>query len=327
MLSLILNSPSNAYSACVSRSASGNSVGKCFDWINSTSLLEIPLFFAVVYGAANWFPLCIAKPYEWFLRCSSPVFTLIEGACVTLIIYCAGKYFWHFIEQRSTLSKIVTLVLFGVVFIVASCVILNIYFAISLSPVQATLIGSAVSLCLVLVSLSLFREDGAIVDGLLLYLYVVYNIWIISRSFVRKTSKFHIDDYSFAFSAFLSYFSVNSNLLNSFGAFLKLFSFDVVANILFRIIVFILAAKLAEKINNCSFGSDASFHDNEMTYNDLLFAFGKFVLVMIYTYSWLQECDVSIGSSQHVWRWLNVYLTLALFLRNFFFGFDFDVED
>ena len=112
-------------------------------------------------------------------------------------------------------------------------------------------------------------------------------------------------------------------MFSGFTAFLRLFSIDIIFSILFRILVFVLAAKFLEKIRSQE--AEESSFDDEVTYNDLLLAFGKCILVMIYTYAWLQETDVSVGSTGHIWRWVNIYLTMATYTKNLFVGIDFEL--
>ena len=125
------------------------------------------------------------------------------------------------------------------------------------------------------------------------------------------------------FSSILSWLVPNTAVFSGFTAFLRLFSIDVAFGILFRITVFVLAAKFLEKIHSQEV-EESSF-DDDVTYNDLLLAFGKCILVMVYTYAWLQETDITIGSTSYIWRWINIYITLASYMKNLFIGIDFEL--
>ena len=127
------------------------------------------------------------------------------------------------------------------------------------------------------------------------------------------------------FSSIVSWLVPNSAIFSGFSAFLRLFSIDVVFEILLRICVFVIAAKFLEKVHNQE--AEESSFDDEMTCNDLLLAFGKCILVMIYTYAWLQETDSEIGSTSHIWRWINIYLTMAMYAKNLFMGIEFDLNN
>ena len=187
------------------------------------------------------------------------------------------------------------------------------------------LIGSTVTLALVLLAMTLVLKEGAVLDGLLIYFYVTYNIWIISKAFVRTSSKFYIASYSLEFSSILSWLVPNSAVFSGFTAFLRLFRVEVIFGILFRVSIFVIAAKFFEKIRSQQ-AVESSF-DDDFNCNDLLLAFGKCCLVMIYTYAWLQETDVAIGSTGHIWRWVCIYLTMGMFTRNLLNGIEFDINN
>lgn len=56
--------------------------------------------------------------------------------------------------------------------------------------------------------------------------------------------------------------------------------------------------------------------------NDLLLVFGKCILMMVYSYSWLQETDITIGSTSLIWRLIEIYFSLDFYMRNLFIGID-----
>ena len=86
------------------------------EWHNSINVIELPLFLAVIYSSTVLLPGWIAKPYEWFLICTSPIFTIMEGLCVSLVVYCVGKYFMHYAAELSLFFKVAILGLFGLIF-------------------------------------------------------------------------------------------------------------------------------------------------------------------------------------------------------------------
>jgi hypothetical protein len=296
-------------------------------WNRSFNMLELPTFLFVIYGASSLMPLWIAKPYEWFLVWTNPIFTVLEGICVALVIYCLGKYFTCHVREMNSLVKVFILLVLSLIFLASGMIIVNIYLSDSLKVPTATLIGSSISLTLLLVALSICKEEGTVLDALLLFMYITYNIWTISRCGTsRSLAKFfYLQTYRLDLNSIVSWITPYSSVFPGFTAFLRLFSIDIIFGILFRVAVFLMSAKFLEMIS-LQKGEEASF-DDEMTYNDLLLAFGKCILVMIYTYTWLQEGDQSIGASNYIWRWINVYITLAVYARNLFCGIDFDPEE
>ena len=111
---------------------------KLKDWNNSLNMLELPLFLAVIYGSTVFLPSWIAKPYEWFLICTNPVFTILEGMCVSLVVYCIGKYFMHYAKEWNFILKVFILFSFAIGFTASSLVIINVYLANYLDAITAT---------------------------------------------------------------------------------------------------------------------------------------------------------------------------------------------
>lgn len=107
-------------------------------WQDSVSAMELPLFLAVIYGSTLLIPGWMAKPYEWFLICTSPIFTIIEGLCVSLVIYCVGKYFMYYAREFNLFFKLTILSLFILTFLASSSIIVNIYLSNIIGPVTAT---------------------------------------------------------------------------------------------------------------------------------------------------------------------------------------------
>ena len=116
-----------------------------------------------------------------------------------------------------------------------------------------------------------------------------------------------------------------SQLVHGVRALGSLFSAEALWGMLLRIAVFVGAAKFLERIK-LQASEECSFAEDQVTCNDLVAAFGKCILVVIYTYSWLHVGDPSIGSSEHVWRWLSVYVAIGMCTRNLFCGLDFDPD-
>lgn len=218
---------------------------------------------------------------------------------------------------------------------------------------SSSLISSALTFFVLLVTSSfLMAQSSSIIsDPACILLYLVYNIWIILRdeksassSLLPSSLVWPTDPWNFQFSAFpLGYELITTNLVD----FVHSYTVEIILNLLFRITIYLLSSKMVAKFHeqilekeSSKFGpiilSDRSppFNEHllsgeeELTITDLLYAFGKCAMILLYTFSWLESHETSSFYTYHLfsntsmalvpwrpayWRWINIYWVLLLY--------------
>ena len=94
-------------------------------------------------------------------------------------------------------------------------------------------------------------------------------------------------------------------------------------SIIFRISTFVLSSKILERIRKTT-DIDVSDED-EISFNDMLSAFGKVIVIMVYTHSWIDQYEQSVSIDYAFWRWLNIFVSLSLYFWNLMTPIDQDV--
>ena len=108
------------------------------DFNRTLGALEVPICLLICYGASGVLPGWMARPYELVLVLSGPVFTVLEGVCASLLIYCLGKCFMSCIQDCPFALKVLCMAVFGGVLLGCCLVIGNVYLSLDVGPGAAT---------------------------------------------------------------------------------------------------------------------------------------------------------------------------------------------
>ena len=244
---------------------------------------EIPMMFAVVWFGLNFMPDWLAIPYERLLLWSTPMFVLLEGLSAMIIILECGERCSLALENASVILKALLVIVSAGLCAVSIAIILDIYAAGLLGVASASFVASVVTLMVVFTIATMAVEHASIGDASLMFLYITYNIWCITRRPQPQSINYLQKIYSM-----FSFKSSSPSILSALNNMLTMFSMEIVVHLVFQMCVFVMAVRLITK----------AFSENTMKetedwqdwiFNYLWPTFGKLILVLVYTYAWLHR--------------------------------------
>lgn len=273
------------------------------------SYTELALLAAVTLVSATCIPLWLAKPYEWFLTNCSLIFILAEGAAVSVVIFISGHWLMKYVSDCASIVKWICFAFLGLLLVACCFVLQSLFMQHPISTTNALLTGSAGSLLLVLIGVSLWKDETSIFDGFFIFAYFAYcvaNILAPEKAISAPLERL----------SFLPLLSVAFPF--SEVRWLSLLKASLIGSALFRIGVIWLAIKCLQFVGGGSstYDGSASPFEDDVTLSSFLFAFGKCILVVVYSWGWLQNQQFLSSGNVNIWNWLNIFAVIALYARN-----------
>jgi hypothetical protein len=296
---------------------------------------EIPLMFGIIWLGLNFLPEWLAIPYEKLLLWSTPIFVLLEGLSAVVIILECGERCSLALENATFLPKILLIMISAGLCAVSIAIILDIYAAGLLGVASASFVASIVTLMIVLTIGTMAVDHASIGDASLMFLYITYNIWCITRRAQPQTLGYLQRMYSL-----FSFKSTTPSILSTLNSMLAMFSMEIVVHLVFQMCVFVVAVRLITKAFSENTAKETEDWQNWI-FNYLWPTFGKLILVLVYTYAWLHrmialERDeneyegffrliigifflISIGSwwtKPNTWRYVNMVACVLIYAKH-----------
>jgi ICE2 len=254
----------------------------------------------------------------------------------------------------------VTLVASLGLFLTGAYWLYRIYKTFTLSLVSSALVSSSLTLFAILSAAAILSDDAfsIISDPALLFIYIVYNMWIILRDTAYQSGQLTRGSLLWPTDPWTFEFSFAWPVRYELGAITDLvqsYSVEIILNLVFRTAVYLLSAKMVQ-----SFQRQVNRHENyhsphhesddsetsllstiseeddwtlmELTLSDLLFAFGKCAILLMYTFSWVESHEgpsnaiitffkqLPFLAPMATCRWLNIYWVLALYFYKSFYS-------
>ncbi|ORY78032.1 ICE2-domain-containing protein [Leucosporidium creatinivorum] len=286
--------------------------------VNTSRLSTV---WSILKAAPGW--------WEWVLRTSSPIFTILEGISTLLCIQAVSRFSLRRIEQSRApdVLQLVFLVAAAGVYVVSAYFLWESYDSVP-DRISATLIGVAITSIVFLSGISFAVQKGTVVETSLLLAYAVFQI-------------FHLSSRPQMYSAGLlqqvfrapgkngnpplpplvlqSLDAISSLASHTFGAGVEFVTaassalpLPVLVGLFYRVAVMYAASRiiLALKRQNEGYEDTRKLSEEEPAARvmTVTITYSRNILLAVYTHLLL------LSSSQHqtFWRWLNVFLTIGL---------------
>lgn len=247
-----------------------------------SSNLEFPVLTILSFFLALKCPHWLVKSFEYLLVVCEPLLMLLEGFSTVLVIVVSGQYFLENIQDESTSMK--TGIFALCCGLLASSLIVMIHTMISSSVVEACMISSFITLLFVLGIFTVRSERGSFTSICLMFVYVSLNASLLNSSFPTESSRIA------QLSMLLPFWS------NGFVP--SLIPFQLLSIAIYRLGIFLLACYYL--------ADDETIGEDSIDNNLFLKYFGKSILILIFSSSWLSE-----GLS--LYRWINCFVSISLY--------------
>ncbi len=282
---------------------------------------EIPLALGAIYYGLQHIPVCIVQPYETVLLSISPLITIFEGLATMIIIVSSGQGLSSFLESRPAIYH----AFFGAIclglYTVSTMAIFSLYYSGQIHTlVTASLVAVILTLLAVLSIGTVMLEHGVVTDSALLFLYITYNIW----NLTRKIEPVEYNSSGLKLMHYISSVSWSSpthdSLVSVIESIFKMFSVELLTGLFIQMSVLLMAWKLIDNSEDPDeVKAVKSFNFREWLFNVLWPCFGKSILILIYTYAWLAHgvaSPVPWYIEPSLWRWINIFFCLTIYLKH-----------
>jgi len=305
---------------------------------------EVPVMLIAIWLGLQWIPVSWVPFYETLLLVMGPMLVLAEGFAALTVILSAGQLWsvW-LLEQNGFLQGIMALICIAAYFLSTAVVIALYYGGAVISVGVASLVAVLLTLVVVLTVGTLLVPHGTITDSALLYLYLIYNVWIV----IIGNTKNHLHDFilrplapmedsfertkivdtaSRIITAFQQHVMLarpslfrTDSLFSLVSSVLGMISVELVAILLVQMAVFVVATKMYQR--SLLEDQDTPSSEGSSYINIFWPCFGKAAVVSAYTYAWLlhaptAQTTISWYFDPSFWRWINCFLCVAIYTRH-----------
>lgn len=202
-----------------------------------------------IYTGLQWLPPWLLQPYERLLLSSSPLLVMLEGLATMIIIISSGQGLADYLFDKSDLLKVFLVLACIVIYGISTLTIFSIYQAGLIKFLSdASLVAVSLTLIGVLSVATLMIEHGVLTDSALLFLYVTYNIWIITRttppvSMPQETKSLlgYITNMTWSTAP------TQDSLLSMVRTLFQMFSLEMVTGLFIQMSVFLMVSRIIEQ--------------------------------------------------------------------------------
>ncbi|KAK7431903.1 hypothetical protein QQZ08_001522 [Neonectria magnoliae] len=281
------------------------------------------------------------------LRYSGPVFQLLEGFCTLLVIQAAGQLTrWLVNRGRSDTWVIVLLVFSSSIMASAVYFLWRVAQFPSISNLDATLIGIAMTTAVFLCAFGIGSGRGNPIESSLLFAYIVLCVYQIFTDYLPSEHSDQVDGQASSqpeipplppiimasYSTFLHMMgSLPSALHSAFALLYAAFQTitpSVIISLAYRLLVFYCATRIIPSIRSSGaqdIMQEPDWEESETASRLLSFLnwFSPSILIAVYTSLLLQHFSTSDGPDGwtlkggdvggSTWQWTNVGLTMVLY--------------
>jgi len=209
------------------------------------------------------------------------------------------------------------------VYATSSMVMFNLYYSGEIHTlVAASLVACALTLVGVLTMGTVMLEHGVITDAALVFLYVTYNIWTLLKGEKAVPMTLESRNLVHYLSNKLSWQSPTSqeSLINVISALFRMFSVELLASLFIQMSVLLMASKIMDDSDEPEeVKSIRTFSLRNWLFNVVWPCFGRPILILVYTYSWLMQGmahQVPWYIQPALWRWINIFFCLTIYLKH-----------
>jgi hypothetical protein len=206
-----------------------------------------------IYTGLQWLPAWLLQPYETLLLSSSPVIIMLEGLATMVIIITSGQGLADFLFDRSDVLKALLVLACIGIYGISSLTIFSIYQAgLIKALLDASLVAVSLTLIAVLSVATLMIEHGVLTDAALLFLYVTYNIWTITRSSITATTVTHEPRSLLGYLANMTWSTAptQDSLLSMVRTLFQMFSLEMVTGLFIQMSVFLIVTRIIEQTSD-----------------------------------------------------------------------------
>lgn len=166
--------------------------------------------------------LALIKLWEWFVKNSTPLFTILEGFCSLLFFQFAGRLSSWLIRTKSDSWIIGQLLASSCTFSCSMYFLYRIYtFPAAISLASASLIGLVLTIAISLALYGIISGRGNSMESSLLFAYIVYCLYFTFTDFQSSLSSSSL---SFFFSSESEISPVPPVLINGYTNFISSFA-------------------------------------------------------------------------------------------------------
>jgi hypothetical protein len=278
---------------------------------SALSVLQVPMHSTLLLVCFNAFsstvhPLLVTAVEYWasILTSSGPLFIALEGLSSLLVAQKLGQIGKQLVAEGEG-YQFGLLIGAAVAYVASAWWIVAVYGAVASFPINASLLGVALTAFCFLTFIGLILRRTNIIESSSLALFIAYNLWLIG-----------FDKSSFSDPA-SSYAPLLPNLIPHLETLLNFVTNTlpkpVLVALLYRLTILHLASRILPTIGvdnwDSSEGDDDGVWDPRPTgsLTRVLLTYRQFIFITVYSHLLL------LDSSQQAWsRWLSVFVTLGI---------------
>lgn len=246
----------------------------------------------------------------------------MEGLASMIIITSSGQGLSNFLEQSADYLQIVFGLVCLALYSVSSLVVFSLYYSGQIHTlVTASLVAVVLTLTVVLTGATIMLEHGVITDSALVFLYITYNIWTLTNDEKQPVAMAAESKNLFNFLTSVTWSAPSQDSLVSLvGSLFKMFSIELLTGLFIQMSILLMATRLIDTSEEPEeVKAVKSFSAREWIFNVLWPCFGKALLILIYTYSWLahgMSAQIPWYIQPALWRWINIFFCLTLYMKH-----------
>ncbi|QSL65007.1 hypothetical protein MERGE_002311 [Pneumocystis wakefieldiae] len=282
---------------------------------------------------------------------STPIFTLLEGFSSLLVIQAVGQFVRWIVNNCSDSWMIFLLSGSGGIFSASFYFLYQIYTSLIVTVQNATLIGILLTCAIFVCLFSIHTGRGNVVEGSLLFAYLVYSVYLISSDLqpsgdTLKEKNINRNGSALPFPPIImeSYTTIVSSIAFRIPKalwrtvfFLKAITStitpSIIMSLVYRLIVLYSATFIVPAVQSVYRGVEhvPSLDSKESTSRimNILISFSPCVLIAVYTHLLLQHFSlhghdalvfgIQLGSVL-TWRWLTAFMVVGFYAIEILLG-------
>ncbi|KAK2461951.1 hypothetical protein APHAL10511_006414 [Amanita phalloides] len=276
---------------------------------NALSVLQVPmhpflllLCFNIFSSSINPWIVTATESWSTILTLMGPLFIAMEGLSSLLVAQKMGQEGKKLVE-KGELFQFGLLIATSATYVASAWWMVDSYPSAASSPLSSTLLGVAITTFLFLTCIGFWLRRTNIIESSSLALFIAYNVWLCG--FDQKSFSDPASSYAPLVSNLLPHFQTLINFL------INTLPKPVLIALLYRLFILHMASRILPTIGADDWGQEDSTNAWEdrppSTFTRILLTYRQTVFVTVYSHLLLLD-----HSSQIWWRWMNIFLTLAI---------------